>query len=803
VGEAMDGEAPGGPGLPGRWTSGQKGGVGTALGGSAIWFTLSHGILNEVYAGRMDRAAIRDLGLVVTADGGYFSEEKRHAVHAVHLPVTGVPAYRLVNTCAQGRYRVVKDVITDPDRPVVLQRIRFDALAGNAADYRLYALLASHLENHGAGNTAWVGTYKGEEALFARRGGAALCLLARDGFAARSVGYVGSSDGWQDLHAHGRLARQYACAADGNVALTGELRLAGGETVLALAFAATPEEAAHQARAALVRGFDPALNAYVDPWLEWRDGLDGRLSRRPLFAVSAMAVRCHRSKHVPGAIVASLAVPWGFAKGDGDLGGYHLVWPRDMVEAAGGLLAAGDGEAAREALTYLAATQEADGHWPQNMWLEGAPYWSGIQMDETAMPILLVDLARREGALSPDGDDVRRLWPMVRRAAAYLVRYGPVTQQDRWEEDGGYTPFTLAVEIAALLVAAEIAGEVGEGHLTRFLTETADAWNDAIERWLYREDTALARQVGVPGYYVRIAPPDVEDGDDVVAIRNRPAQDMLRSAAAVVSADALALVRLGLRRADDPRIVGTVRVVDALLKGDTPAGPGWRRYNDDGYGEHEDGSPFDGTGVGRLWPLLTGERGHYALAAGDVDEAERLAATLEGLAGEGGMLPEQTWDSADIPDRELWLGRPAGSAMPLVWAHAEYLKLCRSLADGRVFDMPGQTVRRYLDGDAHAPFVAWRLDRRVRRLAAGKRLRVELPASALVHWSADGWATRSDLATTDSGLGVHYADLPVATVAPGGAVVFTLYWTGEARWEGQDFRLAVEAPVREGVVSRP
>ena len=188
-----------------------------------------------------------------------------------------------------------------------------------------------------------------------------------------------------------------------------------------------------------------------EQWLAWQGSLldlepQGADPRR-LYRVSTAVLCTHEARDFPGGAIASLSIPWGFSKGDEDLGGYHLVWPRDLVETAGGLLAAGALADARRVLAYLRTTQEADGHWPQNMWLDGTPYWSGVQMDETAFPILLVDLARRELALSPG--DVARFWPMVRRAAGYLVRNGPVTQQDRWEEDPGYSPFTLAVEIAA------------------------------------------------------------------------------------------------------------------------------------------------------------------------------------------------------------------------------------------------------------------------------------------------------------------------------------------------------------------
>lgn len=783
-------QAPGWPGSPGRWTSANKSGVGTALGGSAVWFTLSHGILNEMYAPRMDQAATRDLGLVVTATGGFFSEEKRHAVHEVSSPVSGAPFYRLTSTCGEGRYRIEKEVLTDPVRPVVLQRIRFTPLRGAPEDYRLFVLLAPHLDNHGAGNTGWVGDYKGVPGLFASRDDHALSLLSSTGYRARSAGFVGVSDGWQDLVRHGELQWSYPRAENGNVALAGELETGSGELVLALGFGSTPEEAAHHARASLAEGFESSLGSYLAGWTRWQQGL-WRAPDRPLFATSTMVVKTHQSKLVRGAILASLAVPWGFSKGDGDLGGYHLVWPRDMVEAAGGLLAAGARTEAREALIYLEATQDADGHWPQNMWSEGRPYWDGVQMDETALPILLVDLARRCGALETADLTASGFWPMVKRAASFLVRNGPVTQEDRWEEDGGYTPFTLAAEIAALLAAADLAELAGEPSLAPFLRETADVWNDGIDRWLYVRDTELARKVGVDGYYVRITPGDVDDGDTIVAIKNRPADQAEARSDAIVCTDALALVRFGLRAPDDPRIRDTVRVIDFELRVETPVGPCWHRYTGDGYGEHEDGSPFDGTGIGRVWPLLTGERAHYALALGDRAEAERLLGTLERLASDGGLLPEQTWDAPDIPERELWFGRPAGSAMPLVWAHAEYLKLVRGLADARVFDLPPQPAERYLKRKPGTPPVPWRFNQKIRALPPGRTLRVEALAQATVRWSGDGWRTSRDTPTQDSGLGVHFVHLPTEALPAGAEVHFTFYWTEAARWEGTDFSVLI------------
>ncbi len=431
------------------------------------------------------------------------------------------------------------------------------------------------------------------------------------------------------------------------------------------------------------------------------------------------------------------------------------------------------------------------------MEVSGKPFWNGIQLDETAFVILLVELARREKALAEDG--VEFLWPMVRRAVGYLVRRGPVTPMDRWEEEAGYFASTIAVLIPALLVAADLADDHGEKEMGEYLRETADAWNDLIESLIYVTGTELARKAGVDGYYVRFATPDQMSESapaaGAVDLKNHPPGQGRIAVADLVSPDALTLVRYGLRAADDPRIVNTVRVIDLLLKVETPRGPCWHRYNEDGYGEHTDGSPFDGTGVGRVWPLLTGERAHYELAAGRKADADKLRRVMEAFANASGLLPEQIWDSPDIPERDLFFGRPSGSATPLVWAHGEYVKLRRSLHDDRVFDMPHQSAERYLKKKTHSTRVVWRFEQPCRALPAGKTLRLEVMAPAVVHWSADGWKTTQDTPTRDSHLGVHVADLPTEKLAAGGDVVFTFHWSEADRWEGKDFRVLATAGV--------
>jgi glucoamylase len=379
-----------------------------------------------------------------------------------------------------------------------------------------------------------------------------------------------------------------------------------------------------------------------------------------------------------------------------------------------------------------------------------------------------------------------------------------VSPQDRWEEDPGYTPFTVAAEIAALLAAADLADLSNETSTATYLREIADVWNSSIERWMYMSATDWCARFKVNGYYVRIAPKQTgAPGSNLqqnVAVKNVTASEDTRRASHLISPDALALVRFGLRAPDDPRIRDTTKVIDALLKVETPSGPVWHRYNDDGYGEHEDGSPFNGTGIGRGWPLLTGERAHYELAAGHTEEARRLLITLESFANKSGLISEQVWDCADIPERELYFGRPSGSAMPLVWAHAEHLKLQRSLRDGRLFDMPAQTVKRYLIETTVSPRLTWRFNHKLRSLPPGKILRVELMASAVIHWTSNDWHTTRDIETLDTGLGIHMADLQTATLADGAQITFTFYWSDAKRWEGANFEVRVAAWQRDHCV---
>lgn len=794
-------EAPGAPGIEPRWTSSAKDGVGTALSPrSAVWFTHSHGILNEIYYPAVDKACVRDCGLIVTdgTPGGFFAEEKRDTISTIDRLAPGVPLFTITNICRAQRFTIEKRIVADPMHDCVLQDIKLTPAPG-VSGLKLFVLLAPHLVNGGAHNTGWLDGYKGAPMLMAAGGNSFLALASATGFLARGVGFVGVSDGWQILARHGRLAEIYETATNGNIALCAELDTSQ-PIHLAIGFGRTAETAAYQAAASLARGLTRAEAGYMANWQGWQAGLEPldppQACRHNYYRISTAVLRSHDSPLFPGGSIASLSIPWGGSKGDDDLGGYHLVWPRDLAETAGALLACGALTDARRTLDYLRVIQEPDGHWKQNSWLDGSAYWSGTQMDETGFPILLLDLAFRNGAV--EESELPEYWPMVRNACGFIIANGPASDQDRWEENAGYTPATIAVEIAALLAAADIAERVhAPAALAAYLRDTADAWNADIESWMYVTGTDLAKRCNVSGYYLRV----VAEGDrDLaaapehgrVAVRNRPAGEADIDTDALIGPDALALVRFGLRAANDPRILNTVKLIDHLTRVDLPQGPAWYRYNNDGYGEHGDGRPFDGTGHGRAWPLLIGERAHYAIAAGDLAQAAALRATIEGCTSEGGLLPEQVWDTADIPARELYRGRPSGSAMPLVWAHAEYIKLLRSLRDETIFDLPPHPVQRYLVQNTKPTCRDWRESWRRTRLPAGQILRVELTTAATIRYSTDNWASFTDVETQPTGFGDHFAPLPTARLPAGATIIFTWH-DADGTWRGKNFSVGVVA----------
>src|SRR5664279_284535 len=458
------------------------------------------------------------------------------------------------------------------------------------------------------------------------------------------------------------------------------------EFTLALGFGRNVNEASNHALGSLLDGYDYLADRYVKDWETWLKGLKSFNAK--LYRVSAAVMRIHEAKTFPGGVLASLSIPWGETKSDKDTGGYHVVWPRDLVESAGGFLAMNATEDALRVVNYLMSTQKEDGSWPQNMWLEGEAHWKGLQIDQVAFPILIAERCIRDDSM--DDGRIKRYWPIIKKAIAFLIQHGPYSQQDRWEEQKGYSIFTIAVSIAGMLAGADIAEKNQEKELAKYCGEMADEWNANIETWTYVTGSSLAKEHDVDGYYIRINPyrniAAQQLTDESIDLKNHHNGNGETKIKELISVDALALVRFGLRDANDPKIINTIKVIDALLKVDTPNGPCWHRYNNDGYGEKNNGDPYDGSGIGRAWPLLTGERGHYEVATGNIAGAKKLLEAMEGFSSNG-FISEQIWDTKDIPEKELYFGKPSGSAMPLTWAHAEYIKLCASISSKKVFDL--------------------------------------------------------------------------------------------------------------------
>jgi glucoamylase len=796
---AQGDDAFGAPGVSPKWTSSSKDLVGTAYSASSrVWWTTSHGILNEIYYPTIDSPQTRDMELLFSDGKTFFHEEKRDFTSKIELIDPDALALRITNTSPDGKYKVIKELFSDPHYSTVIMHCRLEGDEDILKQLQVYALLSPHLKVGGANNCARGIDIAGQKMLIAWKDDVSLAFGVMGGFKRTSCGFAGASDGWRDLHEHCTMTWEFAQALNGNIAVTGEIDLSRGyEFTLGIALGAGNHGALSTLMQSLSTTPEQLRDRFIDQWhrvqsdskLAAKSGDDGHLLR-----LSHSMLLAHEDKTYAGAFIASASIPWGQVKGDEDLGGYHLVWTRDMVQTATALLACGKQDTARRALVYLACSQRTDGGFAQNFWVNGDPYWGGIQLDEVAFPIMLTWRLWNVNAL--EGFDALTF---VLRAAGFLVRQAPITQQERWEEAPGYSPSTLAAVIASLVCAADIARHNGREGTARFLEEQADWIESNLEKWTVTDSGTLVP--GINRYYMRIRPPGCGEpyaqpncGDGDIHIANRaPGEQTVFRADDVVDAGFLELVRYGIRPADDPLIIDSLKVVDAVLRRDTPYGSAWRRYNHDGYGTAKDGTPFDGYGQGGCWPLLGGERAHYELAAGH-DVSQRIA-EYERFASRGGMLPEQIWDGPDMPDEGLQTGCPSGSAMPLVWAHAEYVKLLRSAADGKVFDLIPVVADRYLKNKPVSHLEVFKRRRHANSMAAGKTLRFVAGERFQMVWTPDNWKTTNKLDSVAVDEAGWYADIPsegvVGVDGQGPQILFTLYWPQSQRWEGENYAVQV------------
>ncbi len=636
----------GAPGLESHWTHGDKDGVGTAYSGSSrLWFTVWNGIVTELYYPTVDRPQIRDLQFLIS-DGETFLHQESRDLRTEIKRIDKVLAYKVEALAPDGLYSFDKVILADPHQPCLLIHTRIHASAETVKRLKLYVVCAPHLETGGAHNSGYVIKSTGcDRVLVAHKGGVWMAIAATTSFSRASAGYLGTSDGYTDLADGYRMNWEFEKAEDGNIALMGEIPLSDTqEFTLGVSFGDTLQRALTTLFQSLAMPFEQHRKRYAKQWLSATDSLldlgDHAGDEGHLYSASCQLLLAHEDKIYQGAMIASLAIPWGHVRGDEEgSGGYHLVWPRDMTQTALALLAIGNKETPLRSLIYLATAQQSDGGFAQNFWIDGTPFWKGVQLDEAAFPLLLAYRLWKEDALA--GFDPL---PMIVSAAGYLVRQGPVTGQDRWEENSGYSPSTLAACIAALIAAASYIHSCGDAPTAVFLEEYADYLEGHVEEWTATEAGDLVE--GITSHYVRINPiqrgkaakPGELDRAKLKLTSRAPGAKSDFPARSIVDGGFLELVRYGIRAGNDPLIERSVRVVDQVLKVVTPSGTCWRRYNHDGYGQRDDGDAYNKYGVGRAWPLLAGERGHFEIAAGRLP-VEHIR-SMEGFSTPTHLLPE-------------------------------------------------------------------------------------------------------------------------------------------------------------------
>lgn len=690
LGQPTNVEAPGAPGRDAHWPSAAKNGFGTSNTlSSKVWFTLNNGVMTEVYYPTLDVPNVQMLQLVVVSpDGKRVETETEDTLHRLEVLDSQALLFRQINTARSGDYTITKTYVTDPERSVILIDISFRWNRAGLFQGAIYVYHDPSLNNSGMHDSAWTnGNW-----LVAADGDKALALTSTNGLAAMTNGYLGTSDGLTQLNREGRIT-PFIRASDGNVVQTARVEpgpLFPGRRVsrfvFVLGFGRNADEAIRNAQASVRKGFETSRTEYARSWHRYAKALP-RVApeHQSQFNVAAMVLRALEDKSHRGAMIASPSTPWGGGPNANEptISGYHAVWPRDLYHVATAFLAVGDRGSANRALDYLFKVQQKpDGSFPQNSWVDGRPIGGGLQMDQVALPLVLAYQLQRTD---------RAFWlKHIKPAADYLFSKGPATSQERWEEKPGYSPSTIAAEIAGLICAARIARlNQDEAASARYL-QRADEWVDRLEQLTVTSNGPHAR----PSYYLRIT----ENADP-----NTGAKIEINSGGGVfdqreiVDGGFLELVRLGIKPADDPLIVRTLAVIDRLIKVETPHGAGWYRYNHDAYGEGADGGNYDGrTGRGRLWTLLTGERGEYEVARGQLALARKRLDAMVLFANDGMMIPEQVWDRAESPRPQLRFGEGTGAATPLAWSMAQFVRLAISVKSGRNIETPKIVRDRYL-----------------------------------------------------------------------------------------------------------
>jgi glucan 1,4-alpha-glucosidase len=721
-------------GMDAQWASAGKQGIGTsATLESKVWFTLQGGALTEVYYPDVTMANVHLLQFVVVNPKTKRVETERDdAVHKVESLKTNVSwvktilpnvnlyknfsspsslVFEQTNTSKTGDWSISKTYVTDPKSNSVLISVYFRA---DNPELELYVYYDPSLANSGMHDTGWT---EGRNLLSTDGQTASALTCGRCKLSDVTNGFLGVNDGLKQLKENGKIVQALARAENGNlvqVARVTPVSIGGGRGAtnmqFALGFGNSPQTAAASANNTLVKGFENTYREYQEGWIEYLKTLP-KVEPKYLaqFNMAAMILKAHEDKTNRGANIASLTVPWGGGENanENNVGGYHLIWSRDLYQVATAFMALGDREAATRALDFLFKVQQKpDGSFPQNSWLDGKPFWGSLQMDEVAYPLIL--------AYQLGKNDKETYEKHVKRAADFIVKNGPKTPQERWEEEGGFSPSTIAAEIAGLICAAEIARKNGDEASALIYTATADDWARNVERW-----TATTNgKYGDGNYYLRITNNGNPNAGDKIELNNGAGFYDERE---IVDAGFLELVRLGIKSPDDKLIEKSVKVIDQIIRVQTPNGAAFYRYNHDGYGEMDDGRRWnwDGkyTGKGRLWALLSGERGQYELAKYEFtkdtspvvdglnlkDWAKKRLDAMLAFANEGLMIPEQIWDKKETPQNtdsqfspNLQFGEGTGSATPLAWSSAQFIRLAVNLQAGRNLDTPDVVFNRYV-----------------------------------------------------------------------------------------------------------
>jgi len=677
------GNAPGAPGANATWNESNLQGFADSLGSaSKVWYTLGNGELENVFYPQTDTPSTFGLQYFVTDGSTFTNTETANTTHAISLVDPTSLVWQQVNTATNGDFTITKTYVADPSRSVVLVQTTFANHTSTAL--QLYADYLPQLNNDGMGNTGGTDTTSGDPV--ASNGSVSSALAASTGFSQTTTGYVGSSsDGSSQLTSSHALTTTYSSASTaGHIVQVAQIPVAAsGSTTftLALAFDSTQSAAVSDAAASLAAGFSSLESSFESGWHSWVGGLNsppasvtGSSALKAQYYVSLMEVKADEDKTYTGGFVAAPSDPWGtsVSANSGGGHGYHVVWTRDEYEMASALLAAGDATDANAALQYIFTyEEESSGAVKQNSFLNGNAVFGSLQMDEVADPIIL---AYQLGATNSAD------WGHIQALANYLVSNGPYTPQERWEEASGYSPATMAAEIAGLICAASIAEANGATSLAASYQSTALSWAAEVDSMTY----TTTGSYGNGDYFLRITPDGSPNSGASIGIANGGGSHDDRT---VVDPSFLELVRLGIKAANATDITNTITAVDSQIKVTTPEGPVWHRYNFDGYGETSSGGDYTGSGVGNPWPVLSGERGEYDVAAGNLTGAQSLLATMAGAANSGYQIPEQVWGGS-TGTGGFTFGQPDNSATPLMWAMAQYVRLAIDISAGKNVDTP-------------------------------------------------------------------------------------------------------------------